>query len=78
MRREHYKQMIDNVDNSNMEQTLQYNRTQTIIAVIYMVLMVAFGCWCAYTVAQHTATSTHVESATYQWTSDTSWVGGWQ
>lgn len=61
-----------------MEQTLQYSRAQTIIAVIYMVLMVAFGCWCAYVAANHTTTATHVESTTYQWTYDTSWVGGWR
>lgn len=61
-----------------MKQTLPYNRTRTIITVIYMMLMVVFWCWCAYTVAQHTTTATRVESATYQWSSDTSWTGGWR
>lgn len=62
-----------------MNNTLQYNRTQTIIAVIYLLLMVTVGCMCAYKIVHHAASCDKVvaPAATTQWSTDTSWVGGW-
>lgn len=55
------------------------NKWLTPIAVAYAIIMLAWMMFCGIAsqhaeIQQHTITNTQI----MQWTSDTSWVGGWQ
>lgn len=50
----------------------------TVIAMVYLAIMVAWMFYCGImSHPKHTVTLPTVTSTTMQWTSDTSWSGGW-